>query len=243
MMDYINVFVTSDLTSSERRICLNWTIEFFKSRLELVTGVPTPDQKVWIYKSADAAEREEITAQGSQTLSTYQIRPHTRIHVDNTNTKSVLRELEAEFSNSFGQLYVIDDEKYKQRRDSVLKWKMENCYGEFDPRFQKKHSLSAQEFENRAELLRVGQSCEVLNGNTSKSGVIKFIGKVDEIDDGKSIWVGVELNLPLGKNDGSLQGKRIFDCEKNHGCFVKPSKIRLLHTDPMMPSPNSEDEI
>ncbi|KAG7811534.1 hypothetical protein KL921_001800 [Ogataea angusta] len=242
-MDFVNVFVTSDLTSSERRICLSWTIEFFKSRLELITGVSTLDQKIWIYKSADAAEREEMTAVGSQTLSAYNIRPHTRIHVDDTNAKSVLRELEAEFSDDTGQHYVMADEKYKQRRESVLKWKKENCYGEFDPHFQTRNPLSAQEIENETRFLKVGQSCEVLNGNTSKSGVIKFVGKIDEIDNGRCIWVGVGLDLPLGKNDGSLKGKRYFDCEKNHGCFVKPSKIRLTHFDPMLSSPNIEDEI
>ncbi|KAG7691536.1 hypothetical protein KL951_005373 [Ogataea haglerorum] len=242
-MDFVNVFVTSDLTSSERRICLDWTIEFFKSRLELITGVLTADQKVWIYKSADAAEREEITAEGSQILSAYQIRPHTRIHVDNMNPKSILRELEAEFSDDTGQLYVIDDEKYRQRKESALKWKKENGYGEFNPKLQARKSLLVQEIDNRAELFRVGQSCEVLSGNTSKSGVIKFVGKVDEIDNGKCIWVGVELELPLGKNDGSLKGKRFFDCEKNHGCFVKPSKIRLTQANLVLSSPNSENEL
>ena len=27
-----------------------------------------------------------------------------------------------------------------------------------------------------------------------------------------------------GKNDGSVQGKRYFNCKTNHGLFVKPEK-------------------
>lgn len=39
----------------------------------------------------------------------------------------------------------------------------------------------------------------------SKEGVVRFIG---EADFAKGVWVGVELKDALGKNDGSVAGKR-----------------------------------
>uniref|UniRef100_A0A671SG22 Dynactin subunit 1 n=2 Tax=Sinocyclocheilus anshuiensis TaxID=1608454 RepID=A0A671SG22_9TELE len=41
-------------------------------------------------------------------------------------------------------------------------------------------------------------------------------------------WVGVILDEPKGKNDGTVQGKRYFTCEENHGIFVRQSQIQLM---------------
>ncbi len=38
--------------------------------------------------------------------------------------------------------------------------------------------------------------------------------------------MGVELDQPTGKNDGSKDGVRYFKCPLNHGVFVPQSKVR-----------------
>ena len=42
-----------------------------------------------------------------------------------------------------------------------------------------------------------------------------------------SIWVGVEFDKPCGKNDGSVNGVRYFECKPNHGLFAHPSKFKM----------------
>ncbi|KAG7240065.1 hypothetical protein INR49_027919, partial [Caranx melampygus] len=41
-------------------------------------------------------------------------------------------------------------------------------------------------------------------------------------------WVGVILDEAKGKNDGTVQGKRYFTCEENHGIFVRQSQIQVV---------------
>ena len=38
-------------------------------------------------------------------------------------------------------------------------------------------------------------------------------------------WIGVALNEAKGKNNGSVQGKKYFTCEENHGIFVRQSQV------------------
>lgn len=61
--------------------------------------------------------------------------------------------------------------------------------------------------------------------NSELSGTIRFVGTTS-FQTGK--WVGVELDEPLGKNSGVVQGKRYFDCKNNHGVFVRPTNVKLI---------------
>ncbi|KPJ16384.1 Dynactin subunit 1 [Papilio machaon] len=44
-------------------------------------------------------------------------------------------------------------------------------------------------------------------------------------------WVGVILDEPKGKNNGTLRGHAYFRCEDNYGVFVRPTQIQLLDGD------------
>ncbi|KHO01948.1 DYNACTIN ro-3 [Metarhizium album ARSEF 1941] len=41
-------------------------------------------------------------------------------------------------------------------------------------------------------------------------------------------WIGVELEDKTGKNDGSVQGVRYFDCPAGYGMFVKPMMATII---------------
>ncbi|KAM6984034.1 CAP-Gly domain-containing linker protein 2 isoform 2-T2 [Tautogolabrus adspersus] len=67
--------------------------------------------------------------------------------------------------------------------------------------------------------LRIGD--RVLVGG-SKMGVIRYIG---ETDFAKGEWCGVELDEPLGKNDGAVAGTRYFQCLQKFGLFAPIHKV------------------
>nr|CDS27434.1 dynactin subunit 1 [Hymenolepis microstoma] len=71
--------------------------------------------------------------------------------------------------------------------------------------------------------LRLGS--QVVVTGKGVEGTVAYIGTT-QFSAGK--WIGLVLNEPVGKNNGTVQGKRYFNCEDNYGLFVRPSQLSLL---------------
>lgn len=69
---------------------------------------------------------------------------------------------------------------------------------------------------------QVGQTVELQDGQT---GTVYFVGQTHFA---AGDWVGVVLDTATGKNDGSVQGRRYFDCQPGHGMFVRPTMPKIL---------------
>ncbi|XP_020289391.1 restin homolog isoform X2 [Pseudomyrmex gracilis] len=70
--------------------------------------------------------------------------------------------------------------------------------------------------------LKIGERVIVSSSQGSKTGVLRYLG-ITEFAAGE--WCGVELDEPIGKNDGSVNGKRYFECPNKHGLFAPLHKI------------------
>lgn len=73
--------------------------------------------------------------------------------------------------------------------------------------------------------VQVGRRVHLVTQRAEDCGVVRFMGRTEFA---KGIWVGVELDNPDGKNDGSVRGKRYFACGKNHGVFVQPKSLIVV---------------
>ncbi|XP_012692279.2 kinesin-like protein KIF13B isoform X2 [Clupea harengus] len=87
---------------------------------------------------------------------------------------------------------------------------------------EKLEILSDEEAGQEVELpawMRVGES--VLLGG-GKTGTIRYVGNTDFSE---GTWVGVELDTPSGKNDGSVGGRQYFRCNPGFGVLVRPDRV------------------
>jgi len=64
-----------------------------------------------------------------------------------------------------------------------------------------------------------------MKNNVKHRGEVKFIGETEFKKD--TLWIGVRLDEPFGKNNGSVEGKKYFECEKNYGVFVLPTSVEV----------------
>lgn len=60
-------------------------------------------------------------------------------------------------------------------------------------------------------------------------GTVKYLGRIE----GKhGEWVGIELDRPVGSNDGSYLGIQYFKCEPRHGVFIRSARLSPAEDEP-----------
>jgi len=95
------------------------------------------------------------------------------------------------------------------------------------PRVLINRETAGEEIKNKGASMinidiKMGTNIEI-NGN---QGVIRWIGNTRFGADG--LWYGVEFEEPVGKNNGTVEGREYFRCEPNHGIFVRKGKLTNL---------------
>jgi len=163
-----------------------------------------------------------------RTLDFYAPQQLYTIHVIDLDPNSITKELE---DLSQVPKYEMSDEEYNKRPNTMRKWKAE---------YLQKHQHEEEELDDNymqaeAEQFTVGARCKLLN--TVSLGYVAYVGLVPELS--KGYFVGVKLDSPIGNNDGVLDGKHYFDCQHNHGIFMRPTKVELGN----FPVYNDDDEI
>ncbi|GMR47931.1 hypothetical protein PMAYCL1PPCAC_18126, partial [Pristionchus mayeri] len=67
----------------------------------------------------------------------------------------------------------------------------------------------------------VGQRVET---EKNGKGKVAFVGAT-QFAEGE--WIGVILDEPKGKNNGSVNGEVYFSCEQNYGLFIRPTQLKV----------------
>ncbi|KAK6456494.1 CAP Gly-rich domain-containing protein [Scheffersomyces xylosifermentans] len=248
-MSDISIYVTSNLTSSERRISPQWDLHYLKTRLELITGIEPKYQTIQYYPIANSNESRKIAdssnyneqADKEVTVTQFNIVPFSRLHVIDTNPDSELAGLDEDNISPDAE-FKLSEEEYAKKTNTVLSWKQNNKLGRFNPEFDSAKVKLYEENLAIAETMKVGQRCRVINIGGERRGVVKYIGKIEVLDKGENIWVGVEFDEPTGKNNGSIDGVKIFEAKPGHGSFLKPKQVEVGDFPELDPFMSDEDD-
>ena len=134
----------------------------------------------------------------------------------------------------------MSDEDYDKRDNTYRKYKADKI--KEDPEWTLEKELAArrgaayvppagarpktddeEHMAAEASVVEVGARCEVESPEGRKRGVVRFVGKCEGLPLG--YWVGVQYDEPVGKNDGSVKGRRFFECPQGYGAFVRPNLV------------------
>lgn len=170
-------------------------------KLELITGVMVADMKLSLNVDGKLVSENIISPDASsRTLDSYLPHEWQAIAIDVSGTSELGGGEEVEFK--------LDEDSYAKRSDTARRF------------------LEEKKLQETQAKYPIGAKCEVtVVGHPVRKGTIMFVGNT-EFKPG--VWIGVYYEEPLGKNDGSVGGKRYFECPQLHGGFVKPGDVVVL---------------
>lgn len=163
--------------------------------------------------------------------------------------------------------YEMSDEDYKKRENTYLSYKNKqkaadpNWKSIFERNREKARAARPEETETLAEVQTrcpLASRCQVSPG--ARRGIIAYVGHIAELTANPVIttnqtdadevilpvWIGVQLDEPIGKHDGQIHGKRYFQTLKHCACFVRPSQVecgaQFVERDPFDEDSDQENE-
>ncbi|KAK8247002.1 CAP Gly-rich domain-containing protein [Phyllosticta capitalensis] len=224
----VALLISSPNSASERRITPSWSIANLKTRLEPVTGIPASCQTLSLRIGSQQPIPIQAADEETTQLSSFPLQPYAEIYVNDTRPVAA----RTDFSDvSAVEKYVMPEDEYENRSDSVLAWKRAQKLGRFDPNAPsiEEQKVKALEREVEERAIAPGKRCQLLPASTDgRRGTVRFVGAIPSLPAPLGPWVGIELDEPTGRNDGSVKdGTRYFECKPNCGVFVRPERVEV----------------
>ncbi|CAD6572928.1 MAG: hypothetical protein TREMPRED_000694 [Tremellales sp. Tagirdzhanova-0007] len=220
-MPLISIFVTSPDTHSERRFDSSLTVKELKVKLTPITGIQPQHQLLRLHRSAEAVDAIATLADESRTLEGYGVEEWNC--VDNTDPSA----RPGEFTDlSAVDKFDLTAEEYEARNDTVLAHLKAAKLGRFASN-PTSLTLPHPIPPTVPSQFILGARCEVVSGEGAmpRRGAIRYVGEATFGRGG--VWIGIELDEPVGKGDGSIEGRRYFSCSALHAVFVRYEKVKI----------------
>lgn len=172
-------------------------------------------------------------------LGYYSVTSGMEIHVIDTNPFSLSRG-GGLTDVTLVEKYRMDDAAYDKRKGTMRDWIRDKR--KVDPNYKLKPArmttmggggggaektgfVDVNEFGLESVAgISVGLRAQVMPG--ARRGVIKFVGEIEQLKS-SGYWVGVQFDEPLGRNDGTIKGVKIFDCPDGYGVFARGNNVTV----------------
>merc|ERR1712018_1041377 len=198
----INVNITSNRNNTyitERKFDKGITVQALKDRLEVITGARSQLMKIEVFDANDSKV------------------------CDLKDDEALLGSLPIE-AEGF-RLHVTGDEHRVNELEDVSNVQKFELNPEEMKRLEEEKTAQDKEETELASKIKVDDRCEVkMPGNPTRRGTVKYVGEV-HFKPGQ--WVGVQYDEPHGKNDGSVEGKRYFECPAKYGGFMRVTYVTI----------------
>ena len=216
----------------ELRFDMHTTIGDIKLKIHRHCGT-LPEHQTLILRSC--GQNVALMDDESKMFGFYSPTSGMEIHVKDSNPSSAAAGGWLE-NVALVERYRMTDEDYDKRTNTVRTFKKEKMAS--DPTWVPPTMKSGKEMMQQMgtlppdlprgpetiEGIEAGMRCEVAPG--ARRGVVMFTGEVDGLKGGGN-WVGVKLDEPLGKSDGTIKGIKVFECPPTFGCFARGVNVKV----------------
>ncbi|KAM6225830.1 tubulin-folding cofactor B [Porphyrio hochstetteri] len=219
----VSLAVSSSLNAfrAYKRYSTALTIAEFKCKLELVVGSPASCMELELY----GPQEEPLGPLGCDEalLGSYPVTDGCRVHVIDRSGARI-----GEYEDvSQVEKYEMTESDYEKRPESLRSFLRQRGWGRYDEEGTRRRTEEQQQTRAQeaalAAALPLGTRCQVrVPGQPCKLATIMYVGQTDFKP---GYWVGVRYDEPLGKHDGSVGGRRYFECQPKYGAFVKPQSV------------------
>lgn len=222
---FVDVRLTSTISSfeSRRRFNRGISIAELKGKLEMVVGASPSCMDLELFGVSDSFLQK--MDDNEALLGSYPVDDNCRIHVIDRSGGQM-----GEFTDvSKVEKFELSDDAYDKRTDTARSFMKKQRVGRFNEEEMAKkkaeHAAREEEMKAAADAISVGSRCQVqVPGQATRLGTVMYVGTTDFKP---GYWVGVKYDEPLGKHNGTVEGKQYFECENKYGAFVKPLNVTV----------------
>ncbi|GKY96032.1 hypothetical protein MPSEU_000563600 [Mayamaea pseudoterrestris] len=180
-------------------------------------------QKIHQTTGTSPANQQLVIYQGNECLGELcydnlsMLRSGMRIHCLDDNPFSISRGGALE-NTALVQKFRLTDEEYDARPNTL------RAFARIQQAKNPQFTLGQIQTYNKQSVSHcvIGERCQVEPGK--RRGTVKWTGTFDDGD--RTYFAGVNLDEPIGQNDGTYKGKQYFDATgPGYGCFVRGQNV------------------
>ncbi|VWU51927.1 tubulin-specific chaperone, putative [Hepatocystis sp. ex Piliocolobus tephrosceles] len=254
MSDYIKVNLMHNLYKDKKWIEIKLNkfdcIEKIKNKIYTHTGTPPDKMTLYAFDEFNVDNTQVALSNCSMCLNDYKVNNNYTIYVheqnNNLSNNDIIYNIDNEENlEKLKHLkYEISKEEYDKRSKDFRSFlknmkekqksikKSESCDSVNDKKnntnYNNGSDVTIKNIYDKS-LYQVGNRCKVKIGD--RRGVLKFIGELK--NNSKEIFVGVDLDEPLGNSDGTYQNKLLFECKgEKYGYIGNINSIEVGNFEP-----------